>query len=106
MVQVEKLGLILSPEMKDALGRFATKNNLSMMTVVRRAIATYIKYDISTDTVGTGATRQKYASPEERYAAQKAKQTARRKLAQELIKKYEDEQRQKAIAAVEKSLKK
>ena len=103
MAATEKFPLVMSPAMKDALGKYATQHNCSMMHIVRVATAKAIGYDLSKDNIGNSV-RGKYATAEERYAAQKARQQEQRHLAKKLIAEYKQQQQKNSIAAMERSI--
>lgn len=101
----EKLGIVMSTAMKDALGVFATRHSESMMATIRRAIAKEIGYDLVADPIGKGgAQRGKYATPEERYHAQLTRQKTNRQLSKKLLEEYHAQQRQADIEAMSKSV--
>lgn len=91
-----------SDEFKDAVGRRANKDGIGSSELIRRAVAAYIEYDLTTEPVVDG--RRKYANAEERYEEQKKRQKADRSLTARLVAAIEKEQKLQDILGIEKSL--
>jgi predicted transcriptional regulator len=85
-----KIMFPLSDELKDAVGAYASKNGRSVSDVIRTAIAKEIGF-----TLPPATPRQKYATQEDRIAAQKARQAERRELTKRLLAEYEAKQAQR-----------
>lgn len=99
----ESIMFTLSQELKDALDQYSGKQNEARSSVIRQAIAAFIGYDLSAE---PKAQRQKkYASPEERKKAAKARSQARRELTRRLLEAYEKAEKEEDIEALIKSLK-
>ena len=81
----EKQMFPLTPELKQALGKYATEHNESVASVIRRAICKEIGLPIET---ATTSARRKYASVEERQAAQKARNAEKAALVKKLLAEY------------------
>ena len=92
---IDKQMFPISVEMKDALGQWATKQDISVAEAIRRAIAAQIGYDY-THKSGAGAPK-KYANEEERKKAQRQREKDKRVLVRKLL-----EERKAAIAQNER----
>ena len=79
----------LSQSMKDALGQYASEQNMSIAAVIRTAIAKEIDYPLDEE---PSSSRRKYASPEERKAAQKARNKEKAALVKQLLEEYRAQQ--------------
>ena len=93
----------ISESFNDALDKFVGEANEARAAIVRTAVAKYIKYDLKSEPAVTR--KSKYATPEERKAAQKARAKKRRELTSKLLKAYESEDSEAAIKALMESLK-
>jgi hypothetical protein len=93
----------LTEAFKDAIGEWAQANDRSTADVCRTAIADYIGYDLDGENTGREmrGRPQKYGSPEERKAAQKAREAVKRELVKKLLQEHEAAIKAKAIAALQ-----
>jgi hypothetical protein len=100
----EKQMFPLSAQMKDALGTHATSKGKSVSDIIRTAIAKEIGYDLTQDANG-GRSNKKYASAEERIAAQKERQKEKNSLVKQLLEAHraaeEAKRKAEAIRALE-----
>jgi hypothetical protein len=78
----EKQMFPLSAELKEALGKYASEHDESVASVIRRAICKELGLPV--ETVSTSG-RRKYASVEERQAAQKARNAEKAALVKLLL---------------------
>lgn len=86
----EQLVLQLPTALKDALGKAAAAQDVSMNILSMRAIASAVNFDLSTIPVRESKTRRKYASEEERKAAQKKAADERRDLIKQLLAEHKN----------------
>ena len=91
-----------SEGLKAALDEYAGKRNLGRAAVIRQAIATQIKYDLSKEPARTRAT--KYADPEARKAAQKRRNAEKREWVKTLIEAARRAEREDDIKHLEASI--
>lgn len=91
--------------MKQAIADWCrTHGNISMNDLARQAIAAKIGFDLASVEAAKGPALRKYSSLEEKEAARKARQKKDRELKAALLKQWKDEQKAKAIEALQKSL--
>lgn len=101
MSQMEKLSIQLPADVKERLGTTATKANVSMNQVIIQAVCKHLGMAIPAQ----GTRRGKYATPAERYEAEKAVRQARSKLATKLLQEFRKAQQAQAVKALSESLK-
>jgi hypothetical protein len=73
----------LTSDLKDAMGKYATQHDMSVAQLIRECVAERIGYELE-----AVETHRKYASQEERVAAQKIRNAERKALADRLVKEY------------------
>lgn len=93
----------ISDELKEEADKFAAARGMSRAALFREAIASYIGYDLKAVPSGAGRP-QKYASPEERKAHQKAVNKSKKAMTDRLIKMYESGERDEDIKALAQSI--
>jgi hypothetical protein len=105
IVATDKTALMfgLTEAFKDAIAEWSQTNDRSTADVCRTAIAEYIGYDLAGEQTGREMRGRptKYNSPEERKAAQKAREAAKRELVKSLLAEHEAAIKAKAIAALQ-----
>ena len=72
------LMIVLPSALKDALGIYATRYDLSMSEIVRQAIKDKIRYNVSVPKKSHG--NQKYTTPEDKKQARKEREALYKKL--------------------------
>ena len=82
----EKQMFPLTPELKEALGKYASEHNESVASVIRRAICKELGLPIEQAT----SSRRKYATVEERQEAQKQRNKERAELVKKLLAEYRE----------------
>jgi len=93
----------VSEPFETAIDAFVGDANIARALMVREAVAAHIGYDLASEPPSTR--RSKYASKEERLAAQKARAKRRRQITSQLMKAYEEGETEEAIRALIASLK-
>jgi hypothetical protein len=78
----------LSTELKEAMGKYASQHDMSVAQLIRECVADKIGYKLE-----PAETHRKYASPEERIAAQKERNAARKALTDKLLAQYYADQK-------------
>lgn len=92
----------ISDELKEAADGYAVAHNMSRAALFRKAIAMMIGYDLSEESP-TGRP-QKYASPEERKAHQKAVNKAKKDMTNRLIDLHAKGAKEEDIKALARSI--
>ena len=92
-----------STDFKEALGTYAQQKNMAASEVIRLAVAEYIDYDMSGDTITSGRPK-KYANKEERLEAQRQKQKQDRMVAKQLMEDFLRAQRRGDVKTFEEYL--
>ena len=87
---VSTLTVLVPPDMKSAVKEYVEKRDMSVMDFIRKLVADEIGFTLPEKTARQA--RRKYATAEEREAAQKAKAKERRDLVKDLLAKYKAEQ--------------
>ena len=85
MANDSKMMFPLSAEMKSAMGAYATAHDESIASMIRRAVCKEIGF---VEAPSTTVTRHKYASEEERKAAQDARNAEKKALVNQLLAEY------------------
>lgn len=80
----DQIVLQASEALKEALGKYAQANGLSMAEVIRQSVADRIGYDLTAEPVRVGGGHRKYESPEARAKAALERAARRRKLQKEI----------------------
>ena len=88
----------LSQAMKDAIGAYATQHNVSGSALVREAIATKIGFDLSS--APTRERQKKYATPEDRTAAQRKRYQEKRATERAVLDAIMKQAKAKDVAAL------
>lgn len=95
--------ILISDQLRDAADKYASDNNLSRAKLIRLALSKYIGYDLESEPKTNR--QRKYSSPEERMAAQKARNKARRDATNKILEAVNRGDREEDIKALVRSLK-
>lgn len=93
----------ISDELKEAADKYAAALGISRAALFREAIAEKIGFDLKSVPSGAGRP-QKYATPEDRKAHQKAVNKAKKSMTDRLIELYNKGEREEDIKALAQSI--
>jgi hypothetical protein len=94
------LMVTMSSGLKEAIGAYAASVDRSMADVVREMLAEAVGYNLDGEPKSAGRRATKYATPEERKAAQKERERQKRELVRRLLDEHNKMEREQAAEAL------